>query len=56
MDITREVMVDRMNSLERELGEILDRSNAISGAIQDCRYWIAWLDKQEETEKSKTED
>lgn len=55
MDITREAMVERMASLEKELGDILDRSNAISGAIQDCRYWIAWLDK-EEIEQNKKED
>jgi hypothetical protein len=47
VNITSEVILNRKAALEKELGDILDRANSISGAIQDCDYWLAMLSKEE---------
>lgn len=48
MVITREEILSRKAALEKELDETLSKANAMSGAIQDCEYWLVQLEKEAE--------
>ena len=48
MNITVEEIRNRKAVLEKELDDALSKANAISGAIQDCDYWLELLNKEEE--------
>jgi hypothetical protein len=51
VNITSEEILNRKATLEKELDETLSKANAISGAIQDCDYWLAMLSEEKEVKE-----
>lgn len=45
--MTKEQVEARLAELEKELEQLYANANAISGAIQDCKYWLAQFDAEE---------
>ena len=45
--MTKEKIKARMEKLELDLIQAQANANAISGAIQDCQYWLMELNKEE---------
>ena len=41
--MTREQIEKRLAELEAQREQALANANALSGAIQDCRYWLEQL-------------
>jgi hypothetical protein len=50
VSITIESLNNRMKALKNDLEETMGKANAISGAIQDCEYWIEQLDLEKTKE------
>jgi hypothetical protein len=48
--MTREQIEARLVELRKESEQLVANINAISGAIQDCEYWLAQLDAEEAKE------
>lgn len=44
MNISAEVIKERMKGLEAQRDKLLADLNAVYGAIQDCEHWLAVLD------------
>jgi len=42
--ITKEAIEKRLVELQKELEQTQANGNAIIGAMQDCRYWLAELE------------
>jgi hypothetical protein len=53
MSITRETIEKRMESLEAERTQLIAKIQAITGALQDCAFWLAQV---EETKNTKEEN
>lgn len=53
MSIKIEDLENRKNFLQGELEALLSKANALSGAIQDCDYWISELQKSKKDEEVK---
>lgn len=51
--IDREALTERMSQLEKDRDQTIARLQAIVGAIQDCAYWLAQLDKSESTKSEE---
>lgn len=49
--MTREKLDERLKNLIQERDNVKSAMAAYEGAIQDCQYWIAELDKQSEEDK-----
>jgi hypothetical protein len=47
--ITREVIIDRVQSLQKQAERLRSDLDATLGALQDCGYWLEQL-KQENTD------
>jgi hypothetical protein len=47
--ITREVIIDRVQSLQKQAERLRSDLDATLGALQDCGYWLEQL-KQEDTD------
>lgn len=45
--ITKEALGGRLVELQQQREQAIANVNAISGAIQECQYWIAWLKEKE---------
>ena len=45
MEITRQAVEDRRKQLVEQFEKLKSDSTAVFGAIQDCNYWLAQLDK-----------
>jgi len=45
--MTREQIEARLAQLRNDLQQIYANANAVSGAIQDCEYWLAQLDTED---------
>jgi len=50
MTITREELEERIRLLQKEEQSALANANALSGAIQDCRFWLDRLAASEESD------
>ncbi|MFZ2992519.1 MAG: hypothetical protein WA061_02275 [Microgenomates group bacterium] len=48
MNITIEDLENRKKTLQEELDGLLSKANAISGAIQDCDYWLEQIKLEKE--------
>jgi hypothetical protein len=46
MEITREALEEHKAQLESERLQHLNMAHAVDGAIQDCEFWLAELDKE----------
>lgn len=44
--MTKEALEARIQSLQREQEQLIAKTNAFSGAIQDCKYWLEELAKE----------
>lgn len=44
--IDRVALTERMASLEAQRTQTIANLQAITGAIEDCAYWLAQLDKE----------
>ena len=53
--ITREALQDRLSELQRLRERALANVNAISGAIQECEYWLEKLKEDKKKEKKEEE-
>lgn len=60
MEITREQVAARLEKLTSEkaqlqssIAQIQANINAYDGAIQDCEFWLAELEKEESTKEDK---
>ena len=51
MEITSELVKARIAQLEKEAGQLRNNLNACLGALQDCGYWLAQLEKQKSQDK-----
>lgn len=49
MTITRETIEKRMESLESERTQLIAKIQAITGALQDCAFWLAQMQETETT-------
>ena len=47
MMITREVIMDRVQSLQKQAERLRSDLDATLGALQDCGYWLEQLKQQE---------
>ena len=54
MAITQEVVEERLRELHEQRAQALATLNACEGAIQDCEFWLAQLDKEVPDEGSDT--
>ena len=45
--ITREVIIDRVQSLQKQAERLRSDLDATLGALQDCGYWLEQLKQQE---------
>jgi hypothetical protein len=52
MEITKEAIQARADSLQKQAEKLRGDLNAVIGALQDCGYWLAQLD-QPSTEPPK---
>ena len=52
--MTKEQIEARLAELNKELQQLTANANAINGAIQDCEFWLAQLDKAEQKEFNET--
>jgi hypothetical protein len=52
--ITLEMVVIRKAALLKDLEQTRNTMNAIMGALQDCEYWLAQLQKLKEQEEGET--
>lgn len=43
--MTKEAIEARIQQLQREQEQLVAKTNAFSGAIQDCKYWLEQLEK-----------
>jgi hypothetical protein len=48
MVISKEIINSRVAELIKKEQELRSELNAVVGAIQDCGYWMAILDKSDE--------
>lgn len=44
--ITKEMLEERLGQLEQDRQMHLANLHAVSGAIQDCRYWLEQLQQE----------
>jgi len=51
MGINKELIMQRIEALTKDKQMLIDNINACDGAIQDCQYWLAELDKTEAVDK-----
>jgi chaperonin cofactor prefoldin len=49
MNISKETINSRVAELVKREQELRSELNAVVGAIQDCGYWLAFLDKADTT-------
>lgn len=49
--ITRAAILQRKETLQHDQEQMIANLNAIVGALQDCDYWLAELDKAERKEQ-----
>lgn len=49
----KEAIKKRLAELQKELEQIQANGNAILGAIQDCKYWLAELERMESSDNSE---
>jgi hypothetical protein len=45
--MNREQIEARLAELRKEMEQLHANANAVSGAIQDCEYWLAQIDAEE---------
>ena len=45
---------ERIKEYEAEKERLIGALNALNGAIEDCKYWLAELEKEEKTNASST--
>jgi hypothetical protein len=48
--ITREVIIERVQSLQKQTERLRSDLDATLGALQDCGYWLEQLKQQENTD------
>jgi hypothetical protein len=53
MNITREIVTKRLEILITNREKMQANLNALSGAIDDCEYWLSILDVQEAEDKGE---
>jgi len=46
----KEKLEARLVTLQKELEQIQANGNALLGAIQDCKYWLAELEKVQDAD------
>jgi hypothetical protein len=51
--ITKEALQDHLVELQQQREQAIANVNAISGAIQECQFWVAWLKEQERKAEAK---
>lgn len=51
MEITKETIEKRREQLQADYQQAIATTQAIGGAIQDCDYWLALLEKEAEPVK-----
>jgi hypothetical protein len=49
--MTVEKLQERINTLQASKDQMLANANAFSGAIQECRFWLAQLLAEQEPPK-----
>ena len=54
--MTRQDIQNRKDSLISEREKVMGQANALTGAIQDCDYWLARLDAIEKLASRKPLD
>ena len=45
MVVTKEVVQERLEALKKQAEKLQADLNATVGAVQDCNYWLAQLEK-----------
>ena len=45
--MTKEKLLAKIAELEQRKAQLLANGNAINGAIEECKYWLAELEKPE---------
>lgn len=48
MEITKAMIEQRLADYRKDLANLQATVNAISGAVQDCEFWLAELEKKSE--------
>lgn len=56
MNITREIVINRLKLLAADREKMQANINALSGAIDDCEYWLALLNVQEAQKQEAGEE
>ena len=52
--ITKEALQDHLVELQQQREQAIANVNAISGAIQECQYWVAWLKEKEREAEARS--
>ena len=52
--ITKEALEERLVELQQQREQAIANVNAISGALQECQHWIAWLKEKEREAEAKS--
>ena len=47
MEITKEKIQERLQTLKTNVEQLQGHINALGGAVQDCEYWLSVLDQLE---------
>jgi hypothetical protein len=50
--ITREVIMDRVQALQKQAERLRSDLDATLGALQDCGFWLEQVKQQENTDAS----
>lgn len=53
MQITKELLVERLEVLRTDYARLMSDAAATNGAIQDTEFWLSVLEKQAEPEKAE---
>lgn len=56
MQVTKEIIEARRKELIEQLEKLSADRNATLGAIQDCNYWLATIDKPDVVQPTTEQD
>lgn len=53
-EVTRAVIEQRIRDLTAQRDALVNNVNAFNGAIEDCEFWLRFVEEAEEKEKDET--
>ena len=54
MALTSKKIQDRLADLKKQLEKAVSNVNALAGAIQDCEFWLAEIEKTDDVKDAQS--